>query len=218
MTTPTPGGTLTVPIPFGRILRQGIRANEVQGVKRALARELGINDPALGTKTFGATAAADLRSFQRRHNLAVDGVYGPRSHARLSFWFDAYAYLLYVAEAPPSTKTMQLPATFVPTHQTAGLPGYPAIDVFAPAGTRVLAPAAGTLERTHLILWSLARRVGGWTTYLEADDGSSYFLTHLGEVLPSGTTVKAGQDIGSVGVVPHEWWQAHVHEGKKAAL
>ncbi len=201
-------------IPFGRTLAAGSSpGRDVQGVKRGLSRAGGTNDPGLGTRIYGVSAVAAVRRFQRLEGLYPDGIYGPLTHSRLAPSFDAYAYWLYTGRLPPSTATLQLPDTFHPTHQTGGLPGFPAIDMFADPGTRVLSPVDGMLERTHLIEWSLARRVGGWTTYLAAPH-ALYFLTHFGEVLPSGSRVRQGQDIGSVGVVPHDWWASHIHEGK----
>ncbi len=201
-------------IPFGRTLTAGSSpGRDVQGVKRALGRASGTHDPGLGTKVYGAAAVLSVRRFQRTAGLFPDGIYGPKTHANLSPSFDAYAYLLYTGHPPPSTVKLQLPDRFHPTHDTGGLPGFPAIDMFAEPGTRVLAPEDGELERSHFLEWSLAKRVGGWTTYLVAPH-AVYFLTHFGEVLPSGSRVRQGQDIGSVGVVPHSWWNSHVHEGK----
>ncbi len=201
-------------IPFGRTLTPRVApGHDVQGVKRALARAGGTNDPPLGSTTYGASAVAAVKRLQREAGLAADGIYGPITHLSLTPSYDDYAYLLYTGHPPPSVETLQLPDTFHPTHDTGGLPGFPAIDMFAAPGTRVLAPEDGELQNTHFIAWSLAKRVGGWTTYLAAPS-AVYFLTHFGEVLPSGSRVRRGQDIGSVGVVPHDWWPSHIHEGR----
>ncbi len=201
-------------IPFGRTLTPRVEpGRDVQGVKRALARAGGTNDPALGSQTYGPSAVLAVRKFQRTAGLSPDGIYGHLTHGALTPSFDDYAYFLYTGHPPPSTETLQLPDTFHPTHDTSGLPGYPAIDMFAAAGTRVLAPEAGELQDVHFKTWSLSKRIGGWTVYLAAPH-ASYYLTHFGEVLPSGTRVVQGQDIGSVGVVPHDWWASHIHEGK----
>ena len=88
-------------IPFGRIIRLGTVGRDVQGVKRALGRANGTNDPALGTQTFGQTAVADLKRFQRLEGLTADGVYGPITHAHLIPAYDDYAYLLYTGHPPP---------------------------------------------------------------------------------------------------------------------
>ncbi len=201
-------------IPFVRTLTAGSSpGRDVQGVKRALGRAGGTNDPALGSQTYGPSAVLAVRKFQRWNALDPDGIYGPRTHAALTPSFDDYACFLYTGHPPPSVETLQLPDTFTPTHETSGLPGFPAIDMFASPGARVLAPEDGELQRTHFISWSLAKRVGGWTTYLAAPS-AVYFLTHFAEVLPSGSRVRQGQDIGSVAVVPHDWWPSHVHEGR----
>ncbi len=158
-------------IPFGRTLNAGSSpGRDVQGVKRALARAAGTNDPGLGTQVYGAAAVMAVRKFQREAGLFPDGIYGPLTHSRLSPSFDLYAYWLYTGHAPPSVETLQLPDRFHPTHDTGGLPGFPAIDMFAAPGTRVLAPVDGTLTRCHMIPWSFAKRVGGMTTYMESED------------------------------------------------
>ncbi len=102
---------------------------------------------------------------------------------------------------------MQLqPWPYRPTHQTAGLGAdFPAVDNFAPAGTTVLAPVSGRLAYSHEIPWDTGKRTGGGTTYLVSTQGV-YFLTHFGTVLPSGTTVRAGQPIGTVAAVPGGAW------------
>lgn len=110
---------------------------------------------------------------------------------------------------------LDLPGQFTPTHNTDGLSGYPAVDVFGKPGSPVGAPAAGTLQDVHFIPWNIAKRIGGWTAYLVSDTGT-YFLTHLGSALPSGTKVSGGMPIGTLGAVPQNAWAAHVHEGFNA--
>lgn len=112
-------------------------------------------------------------------------------------------------------RTLWLPERFHPTHETAGLPGFPAIDCFAPGGTPVIVPEAGIVTGVHLIEWNEAARVGGWTLYYQGDSGATYFLTHFATV----THVKhrkAGNLLGQVATVPGGWWEPHIHEGKHA--
>jgi hypothetical protein len=109
-------------------------------------------------------------------------------------------------------RTLALPAAFRATHQTAGLPGFPAVDVFGQAGTPVLAPVGGRLVDVHTIPWNAQQRVGGETAYLQGSNDRTYFLTHLQGGVPSGP-VTAGEQIGEVGAVPQGWWQPHIHEG-----
>jgi hypothetical protein len=72
-----------------------------------------------------------------------------------------------------------LPLNFVPTHETGGLPGFPAIDNFAKPGTLVFPPEGGTLHYRHFIEWDAAKRIGGGTIYLHGFSGAWYFLTHF---------------------------------------
>lgn len=107
---------------------------------------------------------------------------------------------------------VRLPRTFTATHQTAGLPNFPAVDVFGQPGEPVLAPVSGTIVDVHGIPWNQREHVGGETAYLQGDDGNTYFLTHLQGNVPSGR-VQAGQPIGQVAAVPGSWWPSHIHEG-----
>ena len=109
-------------------------------------------------------------------------------------------------------RSLTLPASFTPTHQTAGLAGFPAIDVFGQPGTPVISPVTGRIVDVHMIPWNAQERVGGETAYLQGANDRTYFLTHLMGAVPSGL-VTAGQQIGQVGAVPNDWWQPHIHEG-----
>ncbi len=100
---------------------------------------------------------------------------------------------------------------FVPTHDTGGLPNFPAIDLFADPGTQVLAPEDCTLVWPHMIEWDKTRRVGGMTCYLQGAR-NTYFLTHFGMLNVSGGYAE-GDVLGTVAAVPHGWWESHIHEG-----
>lgn len=110
-------------------------------------------------------------------------------------------------------KWQRLPQFFTPTHETDGLPGYPAIDLFWPAGTLVFPPENGVIFRKHYIPWDHEKRVGGWTCYLRGNSGATYFLTHFGNCRRDGRVWKF-QSIGRVAKVPHAAWSPHIHEGK----
>jgi hypothetical protein len=110
--------------------------------------------------------------------------------------------------------TLQVPSAFTPTHQTGGLPGFPAVDIFKSPGTRVLAPEDGTLADPHFIEWDMVKRVGGWTLYFQgAETGNTYFMTHLAAVGKAGRYRK-GDVIGTVAAVPGGAWQPHIHVGE----
>lgn len=112
---------------------------------------------------------------------------------------------------------LHLPATFKPTHETAGLPGFHAIDVFGTPGSYVTAPEDVELVWPHFIEWDAQKRVGGWTCYLVADRGKPterwYFDTHFGSLRQRGHYHKGGV-IGIVAAVPGSVWPAHIHHSK----
>jgi hypothetical protein len=112
---------------------------------------------------------------------------------------------------------IRLPRVFTPTHDTAGLPNFPAIDVFAAPGTLVMPPEGGTIVFKHYIPWDRVKRVGGWTIYLQGNSGNTYFLTHFGNARRNGRVYRF-QSIGRVGEVPGNWWPAHIHEGKHTGI
>lgn len=108
---------------------------------------------------------------------------------------------------------IRLPRVFTPTHDTAGLPGFPAIDVFARAGTLVMPPEGGTIVYKHWIDWDRTRRVGGWTFYLQGNAGNTYFCTHFANCRRNGRVYRF-QSVGRVGEVPHGWWAPHIHHAR----
>ncbi len=111
---------------------------------------------------------------------------------------------------------IRLPRNFVPTHETGGLPGYPAIDVFAKPGTLIFPPERGTLVNRHFIQWSESARVGGLTVYLHGASGAIYFLTHFW-TMRDRPRIQLWHPLGRVAAVPHNAWAPHIHEGKHVA-
>lgn len=117
---------------------------------------------------------------------------------------------------------LQLPATFKPTHQTSGLPGFPAIDCFAIAGAKVCAPVTGRVVKLSGHAPTPTAAPGGpygWSIYLKRRDGRVYYLTHFGaraSIVKLGGCIGAGEVIGTVadyakatgGKTP-----CHIHEG-----
>lgn len=104
-------------------------------------------------------------------------------------------------------------------HETAGLPGYPAYDWFAPAGSPCVAPVAGRIRRFSGHDPKLGAVGGsggplGWTIYLAGDDGNDYFITHMGSrTVAVGQRVAQGQTIGTVANY-HSFGRAdHIHMG-----
>ena len=104
-------------------------------------------------------------------------------------------------------------------HQTEGLPGFPAHDYFAPAGSSVVAPiggrvvrlsghdpAQGPIEGPHGPL--------GWSVYIQGSDGRTYYLTHMGSRnVKVGETLRPGQVIGTVADYAKYGTPSHIHMG-----
>jgi murein DD-endopeptidase MepM/ murein hydrolase activator NlpD len=136
---------------------------------------------------------------------------------------EAYLHLAFNGLIPPpapAQPTIQLPEHFTPTHQTSGLPGYPAIDVFAQGGTVALAPANGTITRLsgHPVTpTAVPGGPYGLSCYLTRDGGGVYFCTHFATLrVKLGQKVTKGTPLGTVadysratgGATP-----SHIHEG-----
>jgi murein DD-endopeptidase MepM/ murein hydrolase activator NlpD len=110
------------------------------------------------------------------------------------------------ATAPPSTTTttvalassatppslVQCPVVGFTLNQGFG-PTHGGVDLAAPLGTPVIAVRNGTLW-----YWSTGD-VGGYSVYLKADDGNTYYYTHLKAYAPTlentTTVVRAGDVI-----------------------
>jgi len=99
------------------------------------------------------------------------------------------------------------------THDTPGLPGFPAVDLFAKPGTPFLAPESGKIVRLSG-RGGTSGNVFGYSVYFQGDSGKLYFLTHLQKARPgAGTRIRAGQKLGLVSA-----WKSgspHVHVGIK---
>lgn len=77
-----------------RELRRGMRGPDVLAVKRAL-RKAGLPGGIVLSPTFGSALEVQLRAFQQRKRLRIDGVYGATTHAALWPYFDRYGRWRY---------------------------------------------------------------------------------------------------------------------------
>lgn len=107
-------------------------------------------------------------------------------------------------------------------HPTANLPGYPARDFFAPPGTPVVAPEAGTILRFsgHDPKDPPTSAGGAWglSEYLQGESGTIYYITHLGGYnVKVNQKVVAGQPLGTVGDFPGST-PDHAHIGTQGPV
>jgi murein DD-endopeptidase MepM/ murein hydrolase activator NlpD len=85
--------------------------------------------------------------------------------------------------------------------------GYPATDIFAPCGTRVVSPVDGVVvELSRIDRWDPRGDAGGTRgglfVSIVGDDGVRYYASHLGSLhsgVGRGKRVGAGQPTGRVG-------------------
>jgi murein DD-endopeptidase MepM/ murein hydrolase activator NlpD len=107
-----------------------------------------------------------------------------------------------------------------PVHETMGLPGFPAKDFMAPAGSPCVAPAAGTVTKLSGSDPSQGPSQGphgpfGYSVYIYGEDtNKTYFLTHMGSrSVHQGDHVLQGQQIGTVGNYARWGGANHIHMG-----
>jgi murein DD-endopeptidase MepM/ murein hydrolase activator NlpD len=215
---------------FHRQLKLGSVGRDVVAVKRALSRA-GYIRWGKFTPVYGPYLVKAMKTFQKHYGILQTGVYGPYTHRALLPFFDARARKFYEESSKLGADAvgiptdsgedyLQLPKRFRSTHPTGGLPGYPAVDVFAKPGTKVRAPADGRIVK----LSGRDPRFGGspggsygWSIYLKSNNpNGTYFLTHFGSRLVTlGKVVKEGDIIGTVAdsAISGKPGTSHIHEG-----
>ena len=217
---------------FFRTLKLMSVGKDVRAIKRGLARAGHGSLAASLNPLMGPLAERHLKAYQQsKPPLEVDGKYGKETHKRLIESFDAFARRLYEeASKEPATPigpvdpapsgSVPLPNEFAPTHTTAGLEGFPAVDVFAHPNTVVLAPEEGTVVRLSGKDPAEGGRPGGaygFSIHLESPSGR-YFMTHFAtRDVAEGQRVTAGQPIGTVcdSAVSGKPNTSHIHHGKR---
>jgi murein DD-endopeptidase MepM/ murein hydrolase activator NlpD len=104
-------------------------------------------------------------------------------------------------------------------HETMGLPGYPAHDYFAKAGSTAVAPVSGKVVKLSGHDPKNGPTQGphgplGWSVYIQGTDGKTYFLTHMGSrTVKVGQKVTAGAKIGTVANYDKYGTPSHIHMG-----
>lgn len=122
---------------------------------------------------------------------------------------------------PQPGDAVYLEAEFRPTHQTAGLPGYPAVDVFGRPGALVVARFFGKVRRLSGRACSLGGSAGGAygrSVYIRNEvTGTDRYVTHLdclavsvGDLIGPGTIIGTVCDAAGTG----RPGTSHAHYGK----
>lgn len=116
-----------------RELHRGMRGPDCRAMKRAL-KKAGFGRGIVISNSFGKAAYRDLRLFQQKHGLHVDGVLGPQTFAKLLPFVDAYGLKLF-RKAPVMTPeeiafakllaAMHLMAAHTPGYLLGGEHGIP---------------------------------------------------------------------------------------------
>lgn len=175
------------------------------------------------TPTMGPQAR-DLMHLLASHADGYHGQHVPDDHTlngALQEWLLAVDPLHV---SPPSRLVQPVPAGYgmhliAGEHPTAGLPGFPAYDFGAPAGTPVVACEHGVITKLSGHDPNLAPTEGvhgpfGWSVYLQGDSGSTYYMTHLGSRLVAvGAHVTVGERLGTIGNYARWGGANHVHMG-----
>lgn len=212
-------------VPLQRILTRGVRGQDVLAVRRALAKA-GFVHPrpkrpfTTRHRTYGPGMVRAVKRFQRAQGIDDDGDYGEITHGKLLdlHCFDAFGIrLLHLrpAESPPDRPGIRLPTRQTTTHETGGLPGFPAVDYFGRPGTRCFAPEAGDLTRHTGRDPALGGPPGGplgFSFYYLGRSGNTYYGTHLAKVAPLGRYRK-GDVLATLANGPPTWSVPHIHYG-----
>jgi Putative peptidoglycan binding domain len=210
-------------VPLRRILTLGVRGHDVLAVRRALAKAGFGRRPRRPFKTRHRTYTPAMvrlvERFQRAHELEDDGDYGEDTHGKLVelHCFDRFGIrLLHLQPNPsPDVPGIQLPKRQTSTHQTGGLPDFPAVDYLARPGTRCFAPEDGKLTRHTGHDPALGGEPGGplgFSLYYVGRSGNTYFGTHLAKIAPLGRYLK-GDLLATVANGPPSWSVPHIHWG-----
>ncbi|MEW6435030.1 MAG: peptidoglycan-binding protein [Myxococcota bacterium] len=206
--TPTPapatGGTPT--------LRFGARGDAVRGLQQRLA-QLGF-DPGGVDGVFGPKTQSAVRRFQASRGLVADGIVGPQT------WGALRAGDVFHPPASSGGVTRPIASPLTPVSEFAlrdaeGAPAangaryHAAKDWFAPGGSPVSSPIAGTVVEVRASRGNTGQVYGG-TVKIQGADGRVWVFRHVD---PSGVSV--GQRVNAGQTVAHvtDWRSGpdHVH-------
>jgi len=184
------------------VLRIGSRGAAVKDLQRELRRR-GIKITVDGA--FGPATKRAVKKMQKRLKLRQTGVADARLLKKLGLQVRIAAAApvqrKIAAGASPYLDVFPLVGQYTysddygaPRHQGR----HEGVDLMADRGTSIVAVVNGTIER-------LARSetgLGGIYVWLQRADGTEYYFAHMNSIaggLQAGSTVSAGQVIGTVG-------------------
>lgn len=204
-----------------RVLKPNDYGKDVQGVRRACRKFLGMTQPSAPIsvqRKFNASMTELVKAAQDEAVIPKSGWVGPElmGALRRADAFDAYATQLIeqyaeenAHEVPPlgpivaGDKTVLLHQL---THNTDGVPGYPAFDTgFSRAGVAVLAPEP-------LVVTKQSGAQGGDAFYATGVSSLRYWFGHVAWSPPTGAHFRKGQMMSRIANQPAGHVD-HVHLG-----
>jgi hypothetical protein len=173
--------------------------------------------PAGFDDVYNVKAVDAVTIFQRLSDLPATGIFNQATLDDLAPYMDAYAKLMYLSYIPPRPKP-QVPALgpvysggasvllHSLTHETDGIPYYPAFDDGWRAGRAVLAPE-------DLTVTEQSGSAGGDAFYATGKSKLRYWFGHLAWAPPTGRTFAKGSSMGVIASIPSSQGGPHVHVG-----
>jgi murein DD-endopeptidase MepM/ murein hydrolase activator NlpD len=187
--------------------QRGERGDRIRVLQQALL-SAGIKIRGGADGVFGQLTSTAIKRFQRQNGLPITGSLNAQ-----------VAYKLGLIEAPAmqvSVFPVQGPCSFIDTWHDPRGEGrlHIGVDIIAPKGNLVYAVADGTITRTYHVGRD---KLSGNGVRLTMADGTYFFYGHFDSIAPGitvGTTVTAGQVIGTIGATgntttPHLHLEIH---------
>lgn len=166
---------------------------------------------------FNKKAVEAVSVFQRSNELPDTGTFNQVTLDELWPYMDAYARLMYLTFIPPrpKPKVPDLGPVYAGgasvllhslTHDTSGIPGYPAFDDGWRAGRAVLAPE-------DLTVTEQSGSAGGDAFFAKGKSKLGYWFGHLVYAPATGKTFRKGEAMGVIANLSQSQGSPHVHVG-----
>ena len=121
--------------PYKGPFKEGATGLDCAAVKRCLKR-LQKNQKLTFSRTFGKVATEELRKFQSKQKIGVDGIYGPKTHAKMAPLMRGYEVELYTQQKSRSSMVKTWVA-MAPGADRAGKPTHQKVKDFVGKTARV---------------------------------------------------------------------------------